>query len=192
VLLALGLALATAWPAPAGAEANAEDSLIYMPYGLIHSLRPASEVDGYLTEVAPYGIGQLIFATPKSPRRGSSKCPRVNRQMLQLWSSRAAAYDAAHGTSLSVTLVVPAKVKGSTGGGIDLESAAVRAQIVAGIEAALGLGIAGVQLDFEPYRRAPATSRCCKHSTRCSCASAFTGALPWRRRRTRRAGRRPI
>jgi len=150
-LLALGLVLATAWPAPAGAEANAEDSLIYMPYGLIHSVRPASEVDGYLAEVAPYGIGQLIFATPKVTKAGVVKVPKVNRQMLQLWSSRAAAYDAAHDASLGITLVVPAKVKGSRGGGVDLESAPVRAQIVAGVQAALGLGISGVQLDFEPY-----------------------------------------
>lgn len=145
------LAIAFAAASPASAAANEQDSLIYMPYGLIHSLRPASEVDGYLAEVAPYGIGQLIFATPKVTKTGVVKLPKHNREMLLRWSSRAAAYDAAHGTSLSITLVVPAKVKQGKGGGIDLESAAVRAQIVAGIDAALGLGVSGVQLDFEPY-----------------------------------------
>jgi hypothetical protein len=138
-------------PATAGAAANPADSLIYMPYGLVHSLHSSEQVDGWLAEVDSYGIGQLIFATPKVTKAGVVKVPKHNREMLQRWSSRAGAYDAAHGASLGITLVVPAKVKGSKGGGIDLESASVRAGIVAGVQAALGYGVSGVQLDFEPY-----------------------------------------
>ncbi len=145
VLVAIGS------PASAGAALDPQDSLIYMPYGLVHSLHSTEVVDEALGEVDTYGLGQLIFATPKVTKTGIVKLPKHNREMLQRWSSRAAAYDSAHGAALGVTLVVPAKVKGSKGGGVDLESAPVRAQIVAGIEAALGLGISGVQLDFEPY-----------------------------------------
>jgi hypothetical protein len=122
-----------------------------MPYGLVHSLHSTEVVDEALGEVDSYGIGQLIFATPKVTKAGVVKVPKRNREMLQRWSSQAAAYDAAHGATLGIVLVVPAKVKGSKGGGIDLESASVRAGIVAGVQAALGYGISGVQLDFEPY-----------------------------------------
>ncbi|HEY1450334.1 MAG TPA: hypothetical protein VGF47_05225 [Solirubrobacteraceae bacterium] len=144
--------LAAALAAPtASADVNQADALIYMPYGLVHFVRPQDEVDEYLAQVDSYGIGQLIFATPKVTKKGVVKLPRHNKEMLARWSSRAAAYDAAHGAQLGITLVVPAKVKGVKGSGIDLESTVVRAQIVTGIEAALGLGIDGVQLDFEPY-----------------------------------------
>ncbi|HST32066.1 MAG TPA: hypothetical protein VLJ80_00975 [Solirubrobacteraceae bacterium] len=149
VLLALGA------PAPASAALRPQDSLIYMPYGLVHSLHSSEVVDEALGEVDSYGIGQLIFATPKVSKEGVVKVPKRNREMLQRWSSRAAAYDAAHGATLQITLVVPAKVKGSRGGGVDLESATVRAKIVAGVQAALGYGISGVQLDFEPYPTSP-------------------------------------
>jgi hypothetical protein len=145
VLIALGS------PASAGAAIDAQDALIYMPYGLVHSLHSNEVLDEALAEVDSYRIGQLIFATPKVTKTGVVKVPKRNREMLERWSGRAAAYDAAHGATLEITLVVPAKVKGSKGGGIDLESASVRAGIVAGVQAALGYGITGVQLDFEPY-----------------------------------------
>jgi hypothetical protein len=148
VLLALGS------PTSAGAAIDARDALVYMPYGLIHSPHSAEFVDEALAEADAFGLGQLVFATPKvSAKTGRVKLPKRNRQMLALWSSRAATYDAAHGAALGVTLVVPAKVKGAKGGGTDLENTTIRRQIVTGIEAALGagLGLAGIQLDFEPY-----------------------------------------
>jgi hypothetical protein len=148
------LAATLAAAAPARASAREQDSLIYMPYGLVHSVRPANEVDGYLAEVAPYGIGQLIFATPKISKLGAVKVPKHNREMLIRWSARAVAYDAAHGTALSVTAVFPGKVK-TGGGGINLDDPAVRSRMVAGIESTLALGIAGVQLDLEPYPTTP-------------------------------------
>jgi hypothetical protein len=129
-----------------------------MPYGFVHHPHSAEFVDEALGEADAYGLGQLVFATPKvAAKTGKVKLPKRNRQMLELWGSRAAAYDSGHGAALGVTLVVPAKVKGAKGGGTDLESAAIRAQIVAGIEAALGAGVgfAGVQLDFEPYPTSP-------------------------------------
>jgi hypothetical protein len=135
----------------ASAALDAREALIYMPYGLVHSLHSSEVLDEALAEVDSYRIGQLIFATPKVTRTGVVKVPKRNREMLQRWSDRAAAYDAAHGATLGITLVVPAKVKSGKGVGIDLESASVRAGIVAGVQTALSYGIAGVQLDFEPY-----------------------------------------
>lgn len=153
----LALLLASAWPSAASAALAQPDALVYMPYGFIHSPRSAEFVDEALAQADSFGLGQLVFATPKVSKAGVVKVPKRNRQMLALWSSRAAAYDGAHGAALGVTLVIPAKVKGAKGGGIDLESGAIRAQLVAGIEAALGLGlgVAGVQLDFEPYPTSP-------------------------------------
>lgn len=157
-LALLGLLVLLALPSSAGAALDQADGLVYMPYGLIHSPHSAEFVDEAIAEADSFGLGQLVFATPKvSAKTGAVKVPKRNRAMLALWSQRAAAYDAEHGTALSVTLVVPAKVKGSKGGGTDLENGAIRGQIVAGIEAALGLGlgISGVQLDFEPYPTSP-------------------------------------
>jgi hypothetical protein len=146
------LATMLAAAGPAQASIDPQEALIYMPYGLVHSLHPAEEVDEALAEVDSHRIGQLIFATPKVSMKGIVKVPRHNREMLRRWSTRAAAYDVAHGAALSTTAVIPAHVKvGEGGGGVDLESAPVRAQIVTGIEAALANGISGVQLDFEPY-----------------------------------------
>jgi hypothetical protein len=154
-LAATALALIVfALPSSAGAALDQRDALVYMPYGFIHSPHSAEFVDEALAQADAYGLGQLVFATPKvAARTGKVKLPKRNREMLSLWSSRAAAYDEAHGAALGLTLVVPAKVKGLKGGGTDLEDAAIRAQIVSGIEAALGAGVgfAGVQLDFEPY-----------------------------------------
>ena len=86
MLLAATFAVAS----PAGATPNQQDSLIYMPYGLIHSVRPASPVDGYLAEVDSYGIGQLVFAMPRFKRLGVLKVPKHNREVLVRWSDRAA------------------------------------------------------------------------------------------------------
>jgi hypothetical protein len=149
-LLILSLLIAR----PAGAALDQPDALVYMPYGLIHSTHSAEFVDEALAEADSYGLGQLVFATPRvAAKTGKVRLPKRNRAMLALWSTRSAAYDKAHGAALGVTLVVPAKVKGVKGGGVDLENVAIRAQIVAGIEAALGagLGLVGIQLDFEPY-----------------------------------------
>ncbi|HEY2216055.1 MAG TPA: hypothetical protein VGH21_01080 [Solirubrobacteraceae bacterium] len=155
--LALLLVLALL-PSTAGAALDQRDALVYMPYGLIHSTHSTEFVDEALAEADAYGFGQLVFATPKvAAKTGAVKLPKRNRQMLALFSSRAAAYDAAHSAALGITLVVPAKVKGAKGGGVDLESATIRGQIVAGVEAALaaGVGFAGIQLDFEPYPTSP-------------------------------------
>jgi hypothetical protein len=146
------LGIAALAPAQAVASLSEREALIYMPYGLVHFVRPAAEVDGYLAEVDSYGIGQLVFAMPKfkAGKQGALKVPKHNAQMLAEWASRASAYDAEHGAQLSITAVFNGKVS-TKKSGLDLDDAATRANIVAGIEASLGLGVSGVQLDLEPY-----------------------------------------
>jgi hypothetical protein len=139
--------------ASALALANPQEMLIYMPYGLVHSVHPASEVDEYVAEVASYDIGQVVFAMPKFKSTGILKVPRHNGEMLAVWGSQMASYDAEHGADLALTAVFNGKVE-TKGKGLDLEEPTTRANIVSAVEASLGLGISGVQLDLEPY---PAT-----------------------------------
>ncbi len=154
VALALAMLAMLGGPVRASAAANPGEMLIYMPYGLIHSLRPASEVDGYLAEVDSYDIGQLVFAMPKFKRSGTVNVPKHNREMLVRWVGLAAAYDAEHGSDLNVTAVFNGKVDAKKNG-LDLEDPTTRADIVSAVQSSLGLGISGVQLDLEPYPVTP-------------------------------------
>jgi hypothetical protein len=147
---ALVTSVALALAGRAAAAADPADSLIYMPYGLIHSTHSPGEVDGYLAELHSYQLGQFVFAMPKFKRGGAFKLPRHNREMLEVWSSRAAAYDAEHGASLALMAVYNGKIA-TKGSGLNLDEAATRANIIAAIEGTLGDGISGVQLDLEPY-----------------------------------------
>jgi hypothetical protein len=154
--LALALAALALLGAPSGAcaAANPDEMLIYMPYGLIHSLHPASEVDEYLTEVDSYDIGQVLFAMPKLKSTGALKVPKHNAQMLSLYASQIAAYNAEHATALTLTAIFNGKVAAKKNG-LDLDAPATRANIVSAVESSLGLGISGVQLDLEPYPVTP-------------------------------------
>lgn len=151
---ALLLAGVLCLPAQAPAAPAPQDMLIYMPYGLVHSIHSSGEVDEYLAQVDGYGIGQVVFAMPRFKAAGTLKVPKRNLEMLRLWAQRAAAYDEAHAADLSLTVVFNGTVK-TNGKGLDLESAGTRANIVAAIEASLGTGLAGVQLDLEPYPVSP-------------------------------------
>jgi hypothetical protein len=149
-MLALLLVAALGVPAQASGAANPQEMLIYMPYGLVHSLRPVSAVDGYLAEVDSYGIDQIVFAMPKFKKLGVLKVPKHNREMLLRWASAAASYDAEHGRTMSLTAVFNGKVS-TKRSGLNLDDPATRANMVAGIESSLALGLSGVQLDLEPY-----------------------------------------
>jgi hypothetical protein len=153
-LLLAVLAMLAFAPA-ASAVANPEEMLLYMPYGLIHSLHPASEVDEYVAEVDAYDIGQIVFAMPKfKPTTGTVKVPKHNAQMLELYAHEVAAYNARNGTELTLTAVFNGRVR-TRKSGLELEDAATRANIVAAVESSLALGISGVQLDLEPYPTTP-------------------------------------
>jgi hypothetical protein len=152
-LAAAAVLAALCLSAGADAAANPQEMLIYMPYGLIHSVHPASEVDEYLAEASSYDIGQVVFAMPRLKSSGTLKVPKHNAQMLALYASQEAAYNAEHGTDLTLTAVFPGKVGAKNG--LDLEDAGTRANILAAVESSLGLGIDGVQLDLEPYPTTP-------------------------------------
>lgn len=153
--LGLLLAAALALPSAAAAQGSPPEMLIYMPYGLIHFVRPAAEVDEYLAEINSYGIGQVVFAMPKFKSTGTLKVPKHNAEMLGVWAAQMATYDSEHGAALSLTEVFNGKVKARGEGGLDLELAATRANILAAVESSLGPGVAGVQLDLEPYPVTP-------------------------------------
>lgn len=148
VLVALSLAAA------AYATAAPDEMLIYMPYGLIHFVRPASALDEYLAEINSYDIGQVVFAMPKFKPSGVLKVPKHNQQMLSAWAGLLAAYNAEHATEDTLTAVFNGRVE-TKKRGLDLEAPATRANIVSGVESSLAMGISGVQLDLEPY---PVTS----------------------------------
>jgi len=89
--------------------------------------------------------------------------PKVNRQMLQLWSSRAACLRCRTRHFAERHAGVPAKSKAARAAASTSKSAAVRAQIRRRHRSALGLGIAGVQarlraLSDEPRLRLAAAS----------------------------------
>jgi hypothetical protein len=152
--LAVALLAALVCSASAAADADPQEMLIYMPYGLVHSLHPASEVDEYLAQVDSYDIGQIVFAMPRFKPTGALKVPKHNQEMLASWAAQAAAYDAEHGSGLSLTAVFNGKVM-TKKKGLDLDDPATRANIVAAVQSSLALGISGVQLDLEPYPATP-------------------------------------
>jgi hypothetical protein len=148
------LAASLASAGPARASVDPRETLIYMPYGLVHFVRPAAEVDGYLAQVASYDLGQVVFAMPKFKKSGVLKVPKHNRQMLVRWAERASAYDGEHGSGMSLTAVYPGKVA-TKKSGLNLDDPTTRANMLAGIESTVGLGLSGVQLDLEPYPTSP-------------------------------------
>jgi hypothetical protein len=152
--LAVALLALLGFAARASAAADPDEMLIYMPYGLIHTLRPASEVDEYLAQVSSYDIGQLVFAMPKFKPTGVLKVPKRNSEMLASWAALAATYNAEHGSDLTVTAVFNGKVK-TKKNGLDLDDPATRTSILAAVQVSLVSGIAGVQLDLEPYPTTP-------------------------------------
>ena len=155
-LLAATLSLGAAGlPTRALAVANPDDTLTYEPYGLIHSIRSAAEVNGYLADLDTYGVGQALMQMPRfKPKTGIVKLPKHNRTMLTLWSKQAVTYNAAHATNISVTAVFNGEVK-TKKKGLDLDNPTIRANMIASIESVLPTGVLGVHLDLEPYPVSP-------------------------------------
>ncbi len=153
VLLAGLLAgAAAAAPGAALARANPADMLTYMPAELIHSSWTQSQVEGFLSELGEYDIGQALLRMPRFKHKGTLKLTATERQMLGVWASAAAAYDAGTGSASTVTAVFNGVPKAR---GLDLEVPATRAHMLAAIESVLATGVTGVQLDIEPYPTGP-------------------------------------
>jgi hypothetical protein len=139
-LISLLLALA------AGVDADAQlapsEALTYIPFGYVHNEQPASLVHETLVALGEYGIGQAVLPMPRFKKEGTLKLSRKEQQMIPLWVAQAA------GSGETVVADFQGKVKGAS---LNLEEPSVRANVLAGIETVLALGVGGVQLDFEPY-----------------------------------------
>ncbi len=147
VVAALALA-----PGSAAAAAPAADMLTYMPSEMVHSVWSGEQVEGFLGELSEYDIGQALLQMPGFKRKGTLVLPESNEQMLGVWAASAARYGEMHGQPIAVTAVFNGRLKPK---GLSLEVASTRANIVAAVRRAVGLGVTGVQLDLEPYPTGP-------------------------------------
>ncbi len=134
-----------------GWVANPDDTLTYEPYGLVHQLHSAAKVDGYLSDLDSYGVGQALLQTPRFKNtRGSQGSAQRPHHARRAGRSEAAAYNAAHGTHITVTAVFNGQVR-TTGAGLDLDNPETRASMIDGITSVLTTGVSGVHLDLEPF-----------------------------------------
>ncbi len=154
LILLAGLLAGTAALAPAAALARADpaDMLTYMPTELVHSSWTQSQVEGFLSELGEYDIGQALLQMPRFKHKGTLKLTATEQQMLGVWATAAGAYDAETGSASTVTAVFNGVPKAR---GLDLEVPATRAHMVAAVESVLATGVTGVQLDIEPYPTGP-------------------------------------
>jgi hypothetical protein len=135
--------------APAASAALApEEALTYIPFGFVHDEHSPALVVETLEQLQAYGIGQNLLPLPKLKNDGRLKLNRRELKMLSLWVSQTSAYNAAHGTDETAVASFAGKVKGKS---LNLEEASVRANILAGVETVVSLGLGGLSLDFEPY-----------------------------------------
>lgn len=132
----------------AGAALAPDEALTYIPFGFVHNKQPPRLVEETLEQLDAYGIGQNLLPLPRLKRDGTLKLSRNELAMLSLWVSETNAYNGAHATGIVPTASFAGKVKGRS---LNLEEAAVRAKILAGVETVLALGVGGVSLDLEPY-----------------------------------------
>ncbi len=141
VVLACGAAGASAALAP-------EEALTYLPFGFVHSERPAALLDETLEELQSYGIGQALLPLPKLKKTGVMKLSKKEQRMLVLWSGETRSYDALHGSSITLVASLSGKVKGAS---LNLEEPSVRANVLAAAQSALSAGAGAISLDLEPY-----------------------------------------
>ncbi len=152
-LLAAGLMSACLLAAPAAlAAAPCAEMLTYMPTELIYSAHTAAQVDEVLGSLGSYDIGQALLQMPRFNRKGAMKLKGAEPQMLPQWISRAAVYSSGHGGGIGIVAVFNAALGAH---GPDLEVPAVRASMIAAILPVAAMGVAGVQLDVEPFPESP-------------------------------------
>jgi hypothetical protein len=146
--LACALALALAAVPSASAALAPEEALTYIPFGFIHGEHSAALREETLAQLDAYGIGQMLLPLPNFKRTGVLKLSRTELRTIPAWSSQTASYNLAHGTHTIAVASLGGKVKGKS---LDLEAAAVRANMLAGIERVLSMGVGAISLDLEPY-----------------------------------------
>jgi hypothetical protein len=139
--------VAAAGPAASAALAP-EEALTYIPFGFVGNEHPPALVVETLEQLQAYGIAQNLLPLPKLKNDGRLKLNKRELKMLSLWVSQTSAYNAAHGTDITAVASFAGKVKGKS---LNLEEPGVRANILAGVETVISLGLGGLSLDFEPY-----------------------------------------
>jgi hypothetical protein len=139
-------------PGSALAAANPTDTLTYMPTEMVHSSWTQPQVEGFISGLDEYDIGQALLQMPRFKAKGTLQLPAVETQMLGVWAAAAASYNATHGTGMTVTAVFNGQPKGKR---LNLELPQTRANVLAAVESVLATGISGVQLDIEPYPTGP-------------------------------------
>lgn len=151
VAAALALWVAAAGPllAPAAADGlPPAEALTYIPHGFVHREPSAELREETLEQMQHYGIGQMLLPVHSFEKGGSLKLSRAEARALPAWVAATAAYDGAHGTQIAAVASIAGKVEGRS---LELEEPAVRANMVAGVERLLAIGVGGVSLDLEPY-----------------------------------------
>jgi hypothetical protein len=145
---AAAIAVTLILAAPSGAALAPSESLTYIPFGFLHNQQSPELLDGTLASLNAYGIGQVLIPLPNFKANGAFKLSRTEQRMLALWVSRTASYNSAHASAMIATASIGGKVKGKS---LNLEAPSVRANMLSGIETALGMGVGAISLDLEPY-----------------------------------------
>jgi hypothetical protein len=146
--LACAVVLALSVAPPATAALAPQEALTYIPFGFIHGEHTAALREETLAQLDAYGIGQMLLPLPNFKRTGVLKLGRTELSTIPAWVSQTASYNLAHGTRLTAVASLGGKVKGKS---LKLDEPGVRANMVAGIERVLSMGVDGISLDLEPY-----------------------------------------
>lgn len=149
LLAAAAAATAALAAAPAARAAlSPSEALTYIPAGFIHNEHPQAVLEETLAALDAYGIAQNLLPLKNYKKTGMLKLSKRERAMFARWVAATASYDEAHGARVVAVASLGGMVKGSS---LNLEDPAVRANMLAGVEAVLALGAGGVSLDLEPY-----------------------------------------
>lgn len=158
----------------AGAALAASEALTYIPHGFVHSEQPPALVEETLAALDRYGIDQSLLPVKAFRKNGALKLSKHETAMFARWTSATRAYDEAHGTQIVAVASIAGKVNAAS---LNLEEPAVRAHMVAGVEAMLALGADGISLDLEPYPSSPGFLELLEEIDALFAARGFTGRL---------------
>ncbi len=136
----------------AQAALDPQEALTYIPAGFIHNEHPQAVIEETLEALDSYGIDQNLLPVKNFKKTGLLKLSRKERTMFARWVAATNEYDVAHGTAIVAVASLGGKVKGRS---LNLEDAAVRANMLAGVQTVLELGAGAVSLDLEPYPTSP-------------------------------------
>ncbi len=161
-------------PAAADAALPPQEALTYIPHGFVHSEQSPALQGETLAALGSYGIDQALLPVKAYKKTGVLKLSKRELASFAQWVAATRAYDEAHGAQIVAVASIAGKVKGSS---LNLEEPAVRANMVAGVEAMLALGAGGISLDLEPYPSSPGFLELLEEIDALFAARGFTGRL---------------